>query len=275
VNNEAAGAHCDKPTTRSILDETDSLLARLVPRPLRVPLHSFALRAARRGEQRMLARLNELCPRVGRALDIGANHGLYTYALVRRAQWVDAFEPQAECVRNLSAFASRFAPHLTVHGLALSDADGTVALKIPWFMGRLGRATISGHASIGVRFDRYDTVVVPRKRLDEFEFSDVSFIKIDVEGHEERVLAGAAQTIDRCRPTLLVEIEQRHLQGVSIAEVFARIEGLGYYGGFFRGGSFRGLDVFDVDRDQNDLLGEVDDAVYDERYSNMFLFRPH
>jgi hypothetical protein len=39
----------------------------------------------------------------------------------------------------------------------------------------------------------------------------VSFIKVDVEGFEPSVIAGATRTIDRDRPSLLLEIEDRHL----------------------------------------------------------------
>jgi FkbM family methyltransferase len=259
--------------TRSLLDETDRLLARVIPRPLRVPLHFTALRLAKRGEQAMLARISEICPATGRALDVGANHGLYTFALARLAERVDAFEPQEECVRNLRAFGKVFAPNLKVHNVALSDSMGTVELNVPWFEGRLGRATLSGQASIDVRSDRSETVTVSAKRIDDFRFSDVGFVKIDVEGHEDRVIAGATETLERCRPILLIEIEQRHLASRRIEDVFARVENLRYRGGFHRRGVLSDLDEFDVKRDQAAFLDDAD-AVFDERYINMFIFRP-
>ena len=258
---------------RSILDETDRLLARVVPRPLRVPLHVTALRLARRGERAMLARLGELCPGAGRALDVGANHGMYTFPLVRQAAFVDAFEPQEQCARNLRAFGSLFAGNLRVHQVALSDTEGTALLRVPSFAGRLGKASLSGLASLDVAFADCESLPVACKRIDDFRFTDVSFIKIDVEGHEERVIAGAIETLERCRPLLLVEIEQRHLS-VPIEDVFARIERLAYRGGFYRRDGFHALDTFDLERDQTSLLGELDEAVVEERYINMFVFRP-
>jgi hypothetical protein len=59
----------------------------------------------------------------------------------------------------------------------------------------------------------------------------VSFIKIDVEGHELQVLGGAAETLRRHRPNLLIEIEQRH-SPVPIAQTFDHVLSAGYRGEF-------------------------------------------
>ena len=42
-----------------------------------------------------------------------------------------------------------------------------------------------------------DTIVVPAVRLDSLSFDPISLIKIDVEGHEEAVIKGAAATITK------------------------------------------------------------------------------
>jgi hypothetical protein len=54
--------------------------------------------------------------------------------------------------------------------------------------------------------------LIKAKRLDDYDFSDVDLIKVDVEGHEESVLAGGMRTIEINRPVLIVEIEQRHIK---------------------------------------------------------------
>jgi hypothetical protein len=41
--------------------------------------------------------------------------------------------------------------------------------------------------------------------LDSFGFTEVDLLKIDVEGHEMAVLAGARETISRCLPWLIIE----------------------------------------------------------------------
>lgn len=43
-------------------------------------------------------------------------------------------------------------------------------------------------------------------KVDALNFGRVDFIKIDVEGFEKEVLHGATDTIKRCRPQMLIEI---------------------------------------------------------------------
>ena len=52
-------------------------------------------------------------------------------------------------------------------------------------------------------------------RLDNVYSGTAGFIKIDVEGHEQAVLDGAVETIDRCRPRLLVEVDERLSPGLA------------------------------------------------------------
>ena len=47
---------------------------------------------------------------------------------------------------------------------------------------------------------------VEQVRIDDYNFSDVVYMKIDVEGMEASVIRGAATTISECRPVLQVEV---------------------------------------------------------------------
>ena len=162
-------------------------------------------------------------------MDIGANHGLYSYALNRLGLSVEAFEPQPWCVRTIRAWAGE---RVNVHQVGLSDVEGTLALRMPVVDG----TRFTGYATFGAVEGESEVIEVPVRRLDDFGFTAVSFVKVDVEGHEARVLRGGEQTIAACRPTLLVEIEQRHLtDGVSMDRVRA---GRGVR--LSRGGSARG-----------------------------------
>jgi hypothetical protein len=68
---------------------------------------------------------------------------------------------------------------------------------------------------------------VQQERLDAYGFTDVSFIKIDVEGFELEVIDGAAETLRREHPAMLVEIDESQ-NGVPLDEAIGRIEAFDY-----------------------------------------------
>ncbi len=68
---------------------------------------------------------------------------------------------------------------------------------------------------------------VRQERLGAYGFADVSFIKIDVEGFEMEAIAGAAETLRRDKPVLLVEIDESQ-NSVPLHEAIGRIEAFGY-----------------------------------------------
>jgi FkbM family methyltransferase len=157
---------------------------------------------ARAGEPE-LAVLAELVPRGGTAIDAGANQGLFAYALASLADRVVAFEPNPD----YALFARwMLRGRAEVMALALSDQAGHARFTVPisdqglvlHFAGSLKPA----HAQFA-RFKTYDVEV---RRLDDFGFTDVRFIKADVEGSEREVLDGARATIARDRPVILLEL---------------------------------------------------------------------
>lgn len=176
-----------------------------------------------------------LLPRLCRAdelsLDIGANYGVYAWHLARFSKAVIAFEPQpgpADFIRR------GLGAKVRVEQVALSDGEGEVVLRVPRDRMQDGRATIEP----GNALDALDAteIVVPRRRLDSYDLPRVGFVKIDVEGHELATLAGARSLLERDRPTLIVEAEDRHRAG-AVESVAAFLAGLGYRGAFLRAGA--------------------------------------
>ena len=150
-----------------------------------------------------LAVLAELMPRGGTAIDVGANQGFFAYALSRFADRVIAFEPNPD----YALFARwMLRGRAEVLALALSDQAGRATFTVPiseqgvalHFAGSL-KPTHSNFSA----FKAYDVEV---RRLDDFGFSNVCFIKADVEGSEREVLDGAKATIARDRPVILLEL---------------------------------------------------------------------
>lgn len=134
------------------------------------------------------------CSQRRTAIDIGANVGLWSRDLVQHFDHVIAFEPVAmfrECLR-LNVDLSR---SFTVNECALGDSAGTINMIIT--EENMGHTHVDP-SSYGVG----DTEI---RTLDSFAYNDIDYIKIDCEGFEYRVLQGAHETIQRCRPVVVVE----------------------------------------------------------------------
>ena len=72
--------------------------------------------------------------------------------------------------------------------------------------------------------------------LDDYFLSNEiapNLIKIDVEGHELKLLEGGQKLLDQKDPLLMIEIENRHLKSGTCEDVFAFLEKHGYLGWFY------------------------------------------
>lgn len=166
--------------------------------------------------------LKRLVPRNRVALDVGANYGVYTYFLSKLAPHVHAFEPNL----RLADYLQRAVPgNVTVCRFGLSDHEGKARLTIPVVHNR----EIHGHGTVEqyVFQSPARMLDVELRRLDDQGLTELGFIKIDVEGHEDAVLKGGSRTIARWRPRMIIEIEQRFVPGL-IGGRFAGIIAMGY-----------------------------------------------
>ena len=210
-----------------------------------------------------------------RAIDIGANVGIYSYFFAKEFECVEAFEPQLSCAREILDWADSKS-NVHVHCTALSDQNVLLPLHIPFDDQRLHSELATFNHSIGSKPSK--RMYVPATKLDEYQFEEVSLIKIDVEGYEEKVLKGAEQTILNSKPILLIEIEQRHIGKKSILKIFNQIRELGYSGYFFLDEKRVPLSEFSYERHQKPFLikPEFCDLApnYQQGYVNNFIFEP-
>jgi FkbM family methyltransferase len=207
--------------------------------------------------------LPALCRKDAVALDIGANEGFFAHHLLPLAKSVVAFEPLPQMLARLK---ERYADKLEIHGVIISDQEGQGELKYP--AGGYMSATVAESNSAALESGRViETVVAPMKTLDSFKLTNVGFVKIDVEGHEEAVLHGGRETLKREKPNLMIEIEERHAPG-SLDRVAAFLGGLGYVGFYLDGKQITPIAQFDHHRDQVRQTGKVG------KYINNFLFFP-
>lgn len=161
------------------------------------------------------------------ALDIGANVGVMTVAMadaVGPTGRVLAFEPQP----GINAMLSRNVegkPWVEVQRKAVGAEMGTTRIANPTNVGP-ERSFNYGAVGAGkvLRSELGDMVDTEVVTVDSLALDRCDFIKIDVEGGEPQVMAGAWQTIERWRPGLSLEVDRLEVD-VSWAD---RLLGLGY-----------------------------------------------
>jgi len=160
-------------------------------------------------------------------VDIGANVGMYTiWAATTRHVTVHAFEPESQnyALLNRNIALNGLGNQVKAYCVALSDQRIYSELHLSGFQ-------IGGSChSLGERVDFAHRPMMPAfsqgciaDRLDDLVESGVlpvpDYIKIDVDGFEPKVIAGARRTIaDRGVRSLLVEINQNlpdHMQMVA------------------------------------------------------------
>jgi FkbM family methyltransferase len=157
---------------------------------------------ARAGEPE-LPLLAQLVRSGGTAIDVGANQGVFAYALSRIAERVVAFEPNPD----YAAFARwMLRRRVELYECALSDKGGRATFHVPLADDGMVLHLAGNLKNTHAQFKNERTYEVAVRTLDEFDFRDVRFIKVDVEGSEREVLDGARATITRERPALLLEL---------------------------------------------------------------------
>lgn len=146
------------------------------------------------------------CKHFRTAVDIGAHVGMWSMHLAPRFQQLHAFEPVAqyrECYERNVAHRD----HTYLYPCALGREEGRVRMQIdPSSSGGTFVGEVSGDRE---RKDGW----VPAYTLDSFGLADVDFVKIDCEGFEHHVVAGAEETLRRCQPTIIVEQKSHKLAG--------------------------------------------------------------
>ena len=201
------------------------------PAPLTVPIvvpsrpriaHALMMAATRIGwAEPELRGLAQLVKEGDEVIDIGASHGMYTAPLahlVGPTGRVHSFEPHPRQQRTLRRLKRALgARHVIINDAAVGSAEGEFTMRLPVRFGLpiYGHAHIADGAADYPSSVRIHTWSTPMTTVDAWAESNgasrVTFIKVDVEGFEPSVIAGGHDTIDRYRPSLLLEIEDRHL----------------------------------------------------------------
>jgi FkbM family methyltransferase len=175
-----------------------------IPSHLRLPLRFWWARCKQALEPELIF-LSKQNWRSGIAVDVGAGHGVYSYALARVFDRVEAFEPNTTNAADLYGMRS---DKIMIHSEALSDHEAESTLYSPISSSGV---EYSGWGSLNLQMlppaSAVRSRIVRTRSLDSYHLENVAFIKTDVEGHEISVLEGAIETIARWRPMILTEVK--------------------------------------------------------------------
>jgi len=153
-------------------------------------------------------------------LDIGANRGqsIEAIRLYHAHSKIVGFEPNPMMYAKLSK-AVRFDTNIVLHNFGLSDDAGRFELFVPSYNGWLfdGLASFDQNAAQGwlsqetIFNFRPDKLTVNKMVCDVKRWDDLDtrpgFVKIDVQGLEEKVLRGGVKTLAKYRPIIFLETE--------------------------------------------------------------------
>lgn len=176
----------------------------------------------------------------GKAIDVGAHLGSITLALASMFEEVFSFEPNDFNFRilqsnvvinrldNVRLFNSCLYSHSTILSLGNQEKqeidlplnnkgefDGNLANNLGAYLFDESGSGLFEHSA---------------RTLDTYEFNDISFIKIDVQGADGEVILGSLQTIQRCQPVIVFEWEESLSNNFSVKfdSLMNELKSLGY-----------------------------------------------
>jgi len=138
-------------------------------------------------------------------IDVGACNGDTTNPFLDDFDKVIAFEPNPDVFDKISENAEKYQ-------YGLGNEESTQVIVMPNGVHK------PQHGSI-VRFNGPEFSDAPRievkiKKLDDFNFENVDFIKIDVEHYEMDVCLGAKETILKYKPVVMFENKRNEAEHV-------------------------------------------------------------
>jgi FkbM family methyltransferase len=143
-------------------------------------------------------------------IDIGANIGNHSlfFAKYMNCDKIFSFEPFAKNIELFRKNLSNYNDKCILYENALSDKNGKMALY------NTEQNNFGGFSlhKLSVSFEVLTEIDVVK--LDDFNFTDITLIKIDVENHENEVLRGSTQTILKNKPIIILENSHYHFSNI-------------------------------------------------------------
>lgn len=180
--------------------------------------------------------LRRLIPRDGVIVDVGGHAGQYAKLFARLAPQghVYTFEPGSYALAILrAAVRLNRLRNITIMPQGLGAMPGTARLSIPLKHRRtlgFGLSHLGADGSGRPVFEQDITLTTLDAFVAQHRLERLDFLKADIEGWELRMLEGAAATLRRFRPPILIELIDHLLAraGDDRARAWGFLGGLGY-----------------------------------------------
>jgi len=144
----------------------------------------------------------------GTVIDIGSNIGLITLAICKNIKYksIHLFEPCEEYLNYSKELLSNY-DNLNFYNFGLSNVSEEKTLYMSK-SDNIGWNTFLDKDPLQADTftQRMEHRVCKLRKLDDFSFEQVNFIKIDVEGYEAFVIEGGFETIKKFKPHIYVEV---------------------------------------------------------------------
>jgi FkbM family methyltransferase len=172
-------------------------------------LHGYYLYYEQEYDDYIFNFLSEQAKNYARALDLGANIGIYTVFLAARINHIDAFEPEPQVLNRLKTnIKLNNLTNITLHETCVGKASGTVNFICPNKRNQ-GLGSIAAVGEQGIQMSCIS--------LDDFfkePLQEACLIKMDIEGGEWLALQGGQQALTQRKAPLsiLLEVHPEEIQ---------------------------------------------------------------
>jgi FkbM family methyltransferase len=163
-------------------------------------------------------------------IDIGGNFGYHTLLFSKQcSEKVYSFEPQVQNFELLRENVKKNSiENIILHDYACGDENCEIRMPILNCNQTLNMGDFTPNRNI----ENNRVSISKSIKLDEYNFdSKIDFIKLDVQGWEKKVLAGAAKLLKTHKPIMIVEFECFQLEktNTTCKELFDFIREQDYY----------------------------------------------
>ncbi len=142
-------------------------------------------------------------------IDVGGNIGFWSRDLANKFKFVHAFEPHPD---NILAFKTNMKEtNYTLYSVAVSDKRaGRVDLfSSPDECGNVSLnewGVQTGNSLRKLEQEQLSKITVDVVAIDDYNFTNIGFMKVDVQGNERNVVLGAEQMLRNNDVTLVLEL---------------------------------------------------------------------